>query len=318
MGSYLVIIDNERKIDRMINSVDKSEVMINRLGCEVIGYRVSDPVTRKTVPLLYRDSQPEPPESGWKNHATILFPIVGGLKNKKSLLGDKVISFRGNHGFARHSEFDLIATGHEGRSILHYRLKPNQEIRGYYPFDFQLDLIYVLQGNVLTVTFDITNPGSEAIYYQSGWHPGFATPFVKGQGSKADCRLILPAGEITKYHNNEHCRLTGETSKVKTGKPLAWTEQELEATLMFEIDNPAQRSVTLEDPASKISVRVDFPEFPHLGFWSEPGFDFICIEPWQGMDDREEQEPFDKKVGIVRLEPGARDLRSIKITPSLG
>lgn len=153
------------------------------------------------------------------------------------------------------------------------------------------------------------------MYYCFGWHPGFGTPFLQGRGKKRDCRLVLPAGQIRKYHNNEHCRLTGETSMIAIDGPLEWTEEGLELTYMYEIDDPEKRTVTLEDPNSRVSVKMDFPEFPHLGFWSEPGDDFICIEPWQGMDDHEEQENFDQKVGVVKLEAGSVDRRTITLAP---
>ncbi len=78
------------------------------------------------------------------------------------------------------------------------------------------------------------------------------------------------------------------------------------------------RQVTLEDPAAKVSIKVEFPEFPHLGFWSEPGYEFICIEPWQGMDDHEDQQPFDLKIGMMQLAPGGKDIRTIKVTPTVG
>ena len=319
MGSFRVEPDEQRGLDRLIDDSAGSWVLINRLGCEVIGYRITEPNSGKEIPLMYRDAQIEPPADGWKNHATVLFPIVGGLKGKRSMLGQRVISTRGNHGFARHSTFELVDTFNNERALARYRLLPNEEIRGYYPFDFSLELDFALHGNELTVTFAITNPSShEPLYYSFGWHPGFAAPVFPGKGKKTDCRLILPKGTICKYHNNQHCRLTGETSPFKTGRRLSWTEEELEATLMYEIEDPAMRRVTFEDPAAELKVDMDFPEFPHLGFWSEPGYDFICIEPWQGMDDHEEQESFDRKVGIVRLGPGRQDRRTIRVTASIG
>jgi len=318
MSAYSVKLDDQQNIDLLINESDNSRVMINRLGCEVIGYRITHPQDDTEIPLLYRDSQAEKPESGWKNHATVLFPIVGGLKNNQSRLGSKIITSPGNHGIARHSLFELVATEEKDRALARYRLRANDYTRQYYPFDFQLDLVHELKGNKLSVTFEISNPDKEPIYYCFGWHPGFKTPIFHGKGKKSDCRLILPEGKIRKYLNNEHCRLTGETTEIFTGGPLPWTEEELEATLMFEIDDPSMRTVTLEDPASRVSIRVEFPEFPHLGFWSEPGDEFICIEPWQGMDDHEDQEPFDQKVGVVRLAPGERDERTIKVTPTIG
>jgi len=314
MSSYTVTIDNERKIDRMGCDETGSRIVINRHGCEVIGYRIK---SRKgdEIPLMYRDSQAGPPEKGWKNHATILFPIVGGLKNKESRLDHKLIRTPGNHGVARHSDFELIESSHEGSGRICYRLSANSYTREYYPFDFQLDLEYELIGNVLKVTFLVSNPGRETMYCCWGWHPGFRTPVIPGKGGKLDCRLVFPPGEIRRWHNNEHCRLTGETSLVKVGGPLSWTEKELEATLMYEIDDPALRTVTLEDPAAGVTIKVDFPDLPHLGFWSEPGDEFICIEPWQGMDDREDQEPFDRKVGVVAIEPGEKKTSTITVTP---
>jgi len=86
---------------------------------------------------------------------------------------------------------------------------------------------------------------------------------------------------------------------------------------MFGIDDPEMRHVTLEDPISRVSIRVEFPDFPHLGLWANQGEEYICIEPWQGMDDHEEQEPFDRKLGIVKLEPGCKDKRTITVTPRI-
>lgn len=317
MAQYSVKTDDNSLIDKLINETDKSSVTINRFGGEIIGYRILDRNKNAELGLLYRDGLAKKPQDGWKNHATILFPIVGGLKNKKSRLGDKVISSRGNHGFARHSTFELVGQGTDGKAVLHYRLTPNDEIRGYYPFNFQLDITYQLTGNDLTTIFAITNTEKDQdIYFCFGWHPGFKAPVIDGRGSKADCQILFKKGTYRKYHNNEDCRLTGETSQIKLDGALEWTEDELEATIMLEIDEPDNRICTLYDAAAGIKIEVDFKELPHLGLWSEPGYNFICIEPWQGMDDHEQQEPFDKKVGVVRLAPGKTEQRSVTVRPT--
>ena len=317
MSVYEIQLDDESKIDRVFNRQTGARLVVNRLGAELIGYRITDQDRARSIPLMFRDSLAEKPESGWKNHATVLFPIVGGLKNKVSKLGDALVSTPGNHGVARHSLFSVVGTETGGRGAIHYRLVSNEYTREYYPFEFQFDLRFELLEQDLAVTFEIFNPGTEAIYYCFGWHPGFSTPFLPGQGQKSDCRLLMPEGRIRRYHNNEHCRLTGETSMMTVDGPLDWTEEGLELTYMFEIDDPSQRTVTLEDPTSGVSVRMEFPEFPHLGFWSEPGDDFICIEPWQGMDDHEDQETFDQKVGVVKLEAGSLDCRVIRVMPAI-
>ncbi|GAJ15789.1 unnamed protein product, partial [marine sediment metagenome] len=93
---------------------------------------------------------------------------------------------------------------------LTYRLTPNDEIREYYPFDFQLDITYQLTGNELTMTFAITNTEKNRdIYFCFGWHPGFKAPIVDGKGKKTDCQILFKKGTYTKYHNNEACRRSG-------------------------------------------------------------------------------------------------------------
>lgn len=317
MSVYEIQLDERSKIDRLLHKRSGTKLMLSRLGAELIGYRIVDQARGREIPLMYRDSVAEKPEAGWKNHATVLFPIVGGLKDKVSKLGNTSIRTPGNHGIARNSTFSVVKVGDTDCGLIHYRLSADDYTRQYYPFDFHLDVIFELRSRDLAVTFEISNPGYDAIYYCLGWHPGFRTPFVKGQGQKRDCRLVMPRGKIRRYHNNEHCRLTGQTSMMTVDGVLGWTEEGLELTYMYEIDNPANRAVTLEDPNSGVSVRIDFPEFPHLGFWSEPGDEFICIEPWQGMDDHEEQETFDRKVGVVKLEAGDSDRRTVRVTPLL-
>ena len=75
---------------------------------------------------------------------------------------------------------------------------------------------------------------------------------------------------------------------------------------MFDLSAtpPARRVVTLLDPDESFGVRVRFPDYPHLGLWSDASAPFICIEPWQGMDDAVDPEPFDRKFGIQILPPG--------------
>ena len=70
-------------------------------------------------------------------------------------------------------------------------------------------------------------------------------------------------------------------------------------------DELASRSLTYgaENGGPRLSVR--FPDTPHLGVWTKPGADFLCIEPWQGFAS---PSGFDgelaDKPGIVSLPVG--------------
>jgi galactose mutarotase-like enzyme len=50
---------------------------------------------------------------------------------------------------------------------------------------------------------------------------------------------------------------------------------------------------------------VRFDDFPHLGIWTKPGADFVCIEPWQGHSSSTDfNGNFADKPGIITLDVG--------------
>jgi galactose mutarotase-like enzyme len=36
-------------------------------------------------------------------------------------------------------------------------------------------------------------------------------------------------------------------------------------------------------------IKVVFKDYPHLALWSKPGADYVCIEPWLGLPDMEDE-----------------------------
>jgi galactose mutarotase-like enzyme len=76
------------------------------------------------------------------------------------------------------------------------------------------------------------------------------------------------------------------------------------------------KSVTYGAPNGG-SIRIDFPDMPHLGIWTKPGAGFICIEPWQGHADPEGFDgEFSAKPGIVLIPPGRTQSFKVGITVS--
>lgn len=301
MSDYFVEMGD--KFDKLINKRENCHAVIKRLGAEVISYRVWDETNQIMLPLLWNDNNNSPPpQGGWKNHATVLFPHVGGLKNKESRLGDIKIISPSNHGFVRHSIFEVVDHGNDTCAYIHYCLRANDETRRYYPFNFRLDVIYSLKENELSAEFEVTNMEEKRdIFFSLGWHPGFSTFFPDLGGEKRDWQIIFKRGRYRRYINNENCRLTGEIEDFDIAGPFGWTEEELERTIMLEIENKGFRTCEFFNPKIKKGVKIDFEDFPFLAIWSEVGREFVCLEPCQGLDDREIQESFDQKVGIVRL-----------------
>ncbi|NOZ01905.1 MAG: hypothetical protein GXP54_08465 [Deltaproteobacteria bacterium] len=289
------------------------DLMVGRKGAEVIGLTLKRP-DGKDVGLIWRNGVINPPDDGfWPRHAPVLFPVVGGLHGNRSMTTQgSAVRFPGLHGLARHSRFELVgAPGRDGSLI--YRLDSNDETRAMFPWDFTLTITYTLGPMELKQSVTVLNRDSRPMPFQLGWHPGFPTPFVSG--AKKECHLRLPQGRIRRMLNDADCRLTGESVELENTGDFQFTELELDRTYMFdltEVDSES-RVVELMDPDESVGVRVKFPDHPHLGLWSNAGAPFICIEPWQGMDDSVEQEPFDRKFGMVILDPGQSDVRTARI-----
>jgi galactose mutarotase-like enzyme len=286
-----------------------------RRGAEIIGLWWTHP-RHGEVPVLWRSGEADPPASGWKNHATVLFPVVGALHGKRSRTADGVqVAFPGQHGLARHFVFPLVDTAiGDGQVRLAYRLEADAATRAMYPWDFSLTVAYVVGPARLENAIEVEARDPRPMPFQAGWHPGFNTPLRAGAGAKAACRLHLPEGRVWRLGNDPDCFLTGERT-LTGGGDVAFSEAELDGTCMFDLSEvpPAGRVVTLADPDGGLGVRVSLPDHPHLGIWSDAGAPFLCIEPWQGMDDRVVQEPFDEKFGIVRLPPRAVDRRRVVV-----
>jgi galactose mutarotase-like enzyme len=319
MSFYKIEKESRPGMDRLVNEKAETSVLIKRLGAEIIGYDVWDAEHGKTLPLLWNNNNDAPPfEGAWKNHATILFPIVGGLKNDRSRYGDVDILLQGNHGFARRTLFDLVQTKTEDCAQATYRTAATSETKALYPFDFSLELIYTLKGNSLALTFRVKNTGKKNLPFQFGWHPGFNTELGLG-GKRKDWKISFPKGAYTQFHvlDSGDSFLTGKTSSRDFDGPIPFTDRELFCTLMYEIPIPANRRCRLYNPVLRRGVEVRFRDLPHVGLWANEGQDYLCIEPWQGMDDHEVQEPFDKKIGMLILKPGERIDRTAAILPLL-
>jgi len=317
--SYAHRFDAEAGLD--VVEGEGLSMQVRRRGAELISLAWNDAQHGK-VGLLWRDGERDDPPRFWKSHAPILFPIVGGLHDNASrtTTGEEV-RFGGLHGFVRHQDLALIEAGPvEDGFALRYRLLADEATRGMYPWEFAFEVTYFLRRSRLEVAFRVENRDVRPMPYQVGWHPGFATPLRPGAGEKACCHVRLPACGFDRLLNDDRCFLTGQRVPTDGTGDFPFTEKGLDLTYMFDLSRvpPGDRAVTLLDPDGAFGVRVAFPDFPHLGLWSDAGAPFVCIEPWQGMDDHVSQEPFDRKLGIALLPPGGRDTRHASISVLAG
>ena len=64
-------------------------------------------------------------------------------------------------------------------------------------------------------------------------------------------------------------------------------------------------TVYLESDLHPQKIKFNFGKAPVLGIWAKPGAEYVCIEPWYGINDsREVKDDFSQKRLIQKLEPG--------------
>jgi galactose mutarotase-like enzyme len=220
-------------------------------------------------------------ENVWPWHAPNLFPIVGGLVNNQLQVDGKAYTLS-RHGFARQSEFELLEA-----SATHavFQLAANEQTTAVYPYQFAYQVLYDLIDNALRVTYKVINLDDKSIYFSVGAHPAFNIPF-NGEGNYEDYYLEFERAEKLDTHLlSTEGYLTNEIQPVDLdGQKLHLTRHLFDAdALVFK--NIQSKSVTIKSSLNNHTLKVEFPQFKHLGIWAKPGANFVCIEPWLGYAD---------------------------------
>lgn len=237
----------------------------------------------------------------WPYHAPNLFPIVGGLKDSQLLVSGKSYTLN-RHGFARNSTFRKLEAA---PNHAHFELRYSSETLKVYPFKFEFQVIYHLDGRTLKVMYKVINMDEQTIYFSVGAHPAFNVPLKDGE-SFEDYYLEFQDYEELKSHQlSENGLFNGQLVDV----PLNHQKLQLNKSL-FEKDalvfkNLKSRELTLKNHKNPKQVTVNFPHFNYLGLWSKVDAPFVCIEPWLGCADGElGHQDISKKEAILELEHG--------------
>lgn len=98
----------------------------------------------------------------WKRHSPILFPFVGGVKNKEYRYNGKTYTMT-QHGFARDMEFTLDS---QTQDTLWFSIVSNETTMENYPFAFRLEVGYQLKGTEVTVLWKLTTQIQKKCIFQ--------------------------------------------------------------------------------------------------------------------------------------------------------
>lgn len=247
----------------------------------------------------------------WRGRAPLLFPIVGALAGDRYRLDGQAYAMA-KHGIARRSEFALLEA--DAQNAL-FRLEASEATRAHYPFDFQLDMHFALEGAALAMTATVSNLGDTPMPFSFGYHPAFAWPLPYG-GAAEDHRVVFERDEPAPLRRLDLATglvLPETRPSPMLGNIYAPTHSDFEADALIW-DQLASRSLIYGVPGQP-RLRIDFPDTPMLGIWQKPGARYLCIEPWAGIADPLGFEgDFTEKPSVMTLAANAQQRLRMDVT----
>ena len=230
----------------------------------------------------------------WGKHSPILFPVVGTLQNDTYQYNDTDFHLS-RHGFARDMEFKLIKK-QENNAV--FSLHSCTESLKSYPFEFELQIIYTLNKNSLTIAYKVINKGKFNLPFSIGAHPAFALP-----NQFENYSLEFEKQESLQYYLLEDNLISNKTKSLLLENKKVSLDYNLFKNDALILKTLESKSVTILEN-DKPFLRASFEDFPSLGIWTKINAPFLCIEPWFGYSDTTESSgDLFKKEGIIVLEP---------------
>lgn len=218
----------------------------------------------------------------WYGQSPILFPIVGQILDNKFRSEGKEYEMA-KHGIARKREFELKE---QGKDYIILTQSWNDETLLQYPFRYILDVEFRLEGKKIRVTHTVKNEGNNVMYFSIGAHPGF------------NCKI----GDYLEFEENETLtceKINPDSILDGIHYPSLNNEKKFIITTdVFDKDAHILSGMKSDTLYLKSDVRHEVIKFcfgkaPYLGVWAKPGAEYVCIEPWYGINDS-----YDKKDDI--------------------
>jgi len=197
--------------------------------------------------LLYLDrSTLEDPTKNVRGGIPVLFPYAGKLEGGRLVAAGTSM---GQHGFGRNRPW---AVEEQSDGALRLRLVQDDATRAQFPYDYEADYAVTVLPRGAEVRLRVRNLGSRSVPLSPGWHPYFRCPAA----NKA----------------------------MVTGSVAGFTADKLGDDREFDFGLVAPHSGEAAFQVPELgTVRIAFsPEMKHMQFWSQPGKDFICLEPFWG------------------------------------
>ncbi|CAI9395065.1 Protein LacX, plasmid [Bacillus sp. T2.9-1] len=237
----------------------------------------------------------------WGRVSPVLFPIVGRLKGDRYMVEGQTYHMS-QHGFLRDVRFSVASQTKDRVSFL---FESAGNFKNIYPYEFKVLIHYILQKNVLTVTWEVINDNEGEMYFSIGAHPAFKIPLLEEETIENYSLKFFPAKNkhVMEYELKESLLLEKGPADDVEAIQLCPSLFVNDALIYSNIDR-----ITLTSNITNCGVDVMLKDFPFVGIWSKYEetdgslAPFVCIEPWYGIADRQDSTgKLKEKFGVNRL-----------------
>ena len=224
--------------------------------------------------------------SVWGSSSPVLFPAIGNIKENKIVFDGEDYAMT-KHGIIRNYE-QLEFEQHDASSCS-FTLTSSDETLRQYPYKFLFRVSFTLVEYRLLMTYTVTNNDTVPMHFACGGHTAYACPLDKHTAlSDYVIEFPEPLGLASRTLGATGL-LSSQRRCIKTTDgllPLSDTLFNDDALIFTDI---TYDWVRLRKKDKKKGVIVRFTDYPNLALWSKPAADYVCIEPWLGLPDSEDE-----------------------------
>ena len=213
------------------------------------GALVSGLVVRNKNVLFLDRATFEDPTKNVRGGIPVLFPFAGKLVDETLAVSKTKMK---QHGFGRNKAWTV---SERTKHMLRVKLGPDTDTRTQFPYEFVAELTFLILPNGLQIELLISNDSAKPLPVSPGWHPYFCCPGPL----KGSVKGFLPNFTPDKIGNDRE----------------------------FDFGLPAPKIGRARFVIPELGdLQLSFsPEMRHMQFWSQPGKDFICLEPFFGPNN---------------------------------
>jgi galactose mutarotase-like enzyme len=236
----------------------------------------------------------------WSRSAPILFPIVGNLRDKQTVIKGKTYHMN-IHGFLRDMPFEVLCQKENEISLVNTYTNDTLSL---YPYKYKVIVTYTLMQNTLRTKINVVNEYEELLPFNLGGHPAFNCPLYPGEDF-SDYTIHFAHAETfssPKVESNGTLNFDVAACSYHNLKKLQ-LDYGLFAIDTLIIPRVKSKKVKLLNKKDK-GIVFSFPQFITFAVWSPPGKQapFVCLEPWIGHGDRHNADnDFMKKDNLITL-----------------